>query len=287
VTQRPLEPEQRQPTAAGSAARPRSVWMAIGTGLFLAVLVIGTLLAGKLAFFILAFIVVLIAQAELYAVLKAAGFTPVVLVGLICGGVTLVGAYREGMPGLALGLALPLPLLLLWGLTVPMDRARSVVSSTFFGVVYGPVLVGFAVLLLRGRDGLVLTATMIGMTAFHDAGAYLIGRKIGRHAFAPRTSPGKTWEGLAAGTVVMVGASVAVLPLIHPFDAWLTLRMALVISVTTPLGDLAESLIKRDLGVKDMGTLMPGHGGFFDRIDAIIFNAPVAYLVLRAAGWAP
>jgi phosphatidate cytidylyltransferase len=287
VTQRPLEPEQRQPTAAGSAARPRSVWMAIGTGLFLAVLVIGTLLAGKLAFFILAFIVVVIAQAELYAVLKAAGFTPVVLVGLICGGVTLVGAYREGMPGLALGLALPLPLLLLWGLTVPMDRARSVVSSTFFGVVYGPVLVGFAVLLLRGRDGLVLTATMIGMTAFHDAGAYLIGRKIGRHAFAPRTSPGKTWEGLAAGTVVMVGASVAVLPLIHPFDAWLALRMALVISVTTPLGDLAESLIKRDLGVKDMGTLMPGHGGFFDRIDAIIFNAPVAYLVLRAAGWAP
>jgi phosphatidate cytidylyltransferase len=259
--------------------------MAIGTGLALAGLVVGTLLAGKLAFFILAFVVVLVAQAELYAVLKAAGFTPVVLVGLICGGVTLVGAYREGMPGLALGLALPLPLLLLWGLTVPIDRARSVVSSTYLGVVYGPVLVGFAVLILRGRDGLVLTATMIGMTAFHDAGAYLIGRKIGRHAFAPKTSPGKTWEGLAAGTVVTVAASVAILPLIHPFDAWLALRMALVISATTPLGDLAESLIKRDLGVKDMGTLMPGHGGFFDRIDAIIFNAPVAYLVLR--WWAP
>jgi len=286
VTQVPQE-GSRQPTAAGAAGRPRSVWMAIVTGLLLAVVVVGTLLAGKLAFFVLAFIVVIIAQAELYAVLKAAGFAPAVLVGLICGSVTLIGAYREGVPALALGLALPLPLLLLWGLTVPIERVRSVVSSTYLGIVYGPLLVGFAILVLRGPNGLVLIATVIGMTAFHDAGAYLIGRKIGRHQFAPRTSPGKTWEGLAAGTLVTVAASVAFLPLIEPFDAWLALRLSLVISVTTPLGDLAESLIKRDLGVKDMGTLMPGHGGFFDRIDAIIFNAPVAYLVLHVLEWAP
>lgn len=276
----------RRPGAAGSADKPRSVGMAVATGLVLAALVVGTLVAGKVAFFVLAFVVVIIAQAELYAVLKAAGFAPVVLVGLVCGGVTLAGAYYRGVPGLALGLVLPLPLLLLWGVTVPVDRVRSVVSSTFFGIVYGPLLVGFAILLLRGRDGLVLTATVVGMSAMHDAAAYLIGRKIGRHHMSPRTSPGKTWEGFLAGTAVMVGLSAAVLPLIHPFNLWLAVRLALVMSVTTPLGDLVESLVKRDLGVKDMGSLVPGHGGFFDRIDAIIFNAPVAYFVLRVLEWA-
>ena len=276
----------RAPGAAGSSDKPRSVWTALVTGLVLAGLVVGTLVAGELAFFVLAFVVVILAQAELYAVLKAAGYAPVALVGLICGGVILAGAYTRGEPGLALGIVVPLPLLLLWGMTVPIDRVRSVLSSTYVGIAYGPLLVGFAVLLLRGSDGLVLTATFIGMSAMHDAAAYLIGRKIGRHRMAPRTSPGKTWEGFAAGTVVMVGLSVAVLPFVHPFDLELALKLSLVMSVTTPLGDLVESLVKRDLGVKDMGSLIPGHGGFFDRIDAIIFNAPVAYFVLRVLGWA-
>jgi phosphatidate cytidylyltransferase len=277
----------RRPGAAGSSEKPRSVATAIGVGLLLAGIVIGTLLAGKTAFFALAFVVVLLAQAELYAVLKAAGYSPVVIVGLICGGVLLIGTFQRGAPALALAVALPLPLLLLWSLTVPIDRARAVIGSTYFGIVYGPFLIAFAVLLLRGRDGLVLTATVLGMTAFHDAGAYLLGRKIGRHPMARRTSPGKTWEGFLAGTAVTIAASCAVLPLIHPFDLLLALKLSAVMSVTTPIGDLAESLVKRDLGVKDMGSLVPGHGGFFDRIDAMMFNAPIAYLVLRTFEWAP
>src|SRR5688572_28681034 len=125
----------RRPGAAGSATKPRSVWQAIGVGLLFGGIVIGTLLAGKTAFFILAFIVVLLAQAELYAVLKAAGYSPVALLGLIFGAAILLGAYRRGAPALALGVAAPLPLLLLWGLTVPIDRIRSVVGSTYLGIV--------------------------------------------------------------------------------------------------------------------------------------------------------
>lgn len=282
-----MEAATRRPGAAGSADKPRSVWMALGTGLALGAVVVGLLLAGKLPFFIFAFVVVLLAQAELYAVLKAAGYSPVVLLGLVCGAVVLAGAYIRGAPALALGIALPLPLLVLWGLTVPLDRVRSIIGSTYLGILYGPLMVGFAILLLRGQDGLVLTATVVGMTAFHDSGAYLLGRKIGRHPMAKRTSPGKTWEGFLAGTVLLIAASVAVLPLIHPFDVLLALKLSAVLSVTTPIGDLAESLVKRDLGVKDMGSLVPGHGGFFDRIDGIIFNAPVAYFLLRVLGWAP
>lgn len=283
-----VEPQAaRRPGAAGSASKPRSVGQAIAVGLLLGGIVIGTLVAGKLVFFLLAFAVVLLAQAELYAVLKAAGHSPVVVVGLLCGALLLIGAYREGAPALALAVTAPVPLLLLWSLTVPIDRARHVIGSTYLGIVYGPLLVGFAILILRGPDGLVLTATVLGMTAFHDAGAYLLGRKIGRHPMARRTSPGKTWEGFFAGTAVTIAASCAVLPFIHPFDLALAAKLSAVISVTTPIGDLAESLVKRDLGVKDMGSLVPGHGGFFDRIDAIIFNAPIAYLVLRVLHWAP
>jgi len=276
----------RQPAAAGAADKPRSVWTAVATGLALGALVIGTLVAGKPYFFALAFIAVVIAQAELYAVLKAGGYAPVALVGLVCGVVILIGTYMRGMPALALGLVLPLPLLLLWGLTVPIDRVRTTLSSTYLGVIYGPFLIGFAILVLRGRDGLVLTPTFVGMTAVHDSAAYLIGRKIGRHKMSPRTSPGKTWEGFLAGTMVTIALSVAVLPFIHPFTPLLALKLAAVMSLTSPLGDLAESLVKRDLGVKDMGILMPGHGGFFDRLDAIMFNAQIAYYVLVVLHWA-
>lgn len=259
---------------------------AVVTGLVLAAVVITTLLLGPRAFFVLALVATLIAQAELYSVLKSAGRSPVAVLGLICGAGLMVAAYNRGGPGLALGVALPLPLLLVWASSVPVDKMRSSIASTYLGIVYGPLLVGFGMLLLRGPDGLVLTATVVGMAAVHDSGGYLLGRKLGRHLMAPRTSPAKTWEGWAAGTVVTTVLSVAVLPFVHPFDLWLALRLALIASVTAPIGDLAESLVKRDLGVKDMGSLIPGHGGFFDRIDGIIFSIPVAYFVLRVLGWA-
>jgi phosphatidate cytidylyltransferase len=169
---------------------------------------------------------------------------------------------------------------------IPAERIRRMLPSTYLGLVYGPVLVGFGILLLRGRDGLVLTPAVIGMAAVNDSGGYLVGRKIGRHPMAPKTSPKKSWEGFVAGTVVTLGLSVAVLPFVHPFTVGLALRLAAVVALAAPLGDLVESLLKRDLGVKDMGSLIPGHGGFFDRIDGIIFSIPIAYYVLHVLKWA-
>jgi len=268
------------------AARPRSLVAAVGAGLALGAIVIVTLLLGKTAFFGLILAAVLIAQTELYSVLRKAGFAPATLLGLICGAVTMIASYERGAPGLALGAAIPLPLLLVWGLTVSTERVRRTITSTYLGIVYGPVLVGFGILLLRGRDGLVLTPTVIGMAAISDTGGYLVGRKLGRHPMAPKTSPKKSWEGFVAGTLVCIGLSVAVLPLVHPFTALLALKLAAVVTLATPVGDLAESLLKRDLGVKDMGSIIPGHGGFFDRIDGIIFSIPIAYYVLRVLKWA-
>jgi len=268
------------------AARPRSLVAAVGAGLALGAIVIVTLLLGKAAFFGLILVAILIAQTEIYSVLRKAGYAPATLLGLMCGAVTMVAAYERGGSGLALGVAIPLPLLLVWGLTVSVEKVRRTIVSTYLGVVYGPALVGFGILLLRGRDGLVLTPTVIGMAAISDTGGYLVGRKLGRHPMAPRTSPKKSWEGFIAGTLVMLVLSVAVLPFVHPFTAVLALKLAAVVALAAPLGDLAESLLKRDLGVKDMGSLIPGHGGFFDRIDGIIFSIPVAYYVLRVLKWA-
>jgi phosphatidate cytidylyltransferase len=275
-------PDVRPP----DAARPRSLVAAVGAGLALGAIVIVTLLLGKAAFFGLILVAVLIAQMELYTVLRKAHYAPATLLGLVCGAVTMVAAYERGAPGLALGAAIPLPLLLVWTLTVSPERVQRTLTSTYLGVVYGPVLVGFGILLLRGRDGLVLTPTVIGMAAISDTGGYLVGRKLGRHPMAPKTSPKKSWEGFIAGTLVCFVLSTAVLPFVHPFTVVLALKLAAVVTLATPLGDLAESLIKRDLGVKDMGAIIPGHGGFFDRIDGIIFSIPIAYYMLRVLRWA-
>lgn len=280
------EAPQRKPAAQAPGERPRSVRTSVVAGVALAAILITTFLLGPTAFFVFASIAVLVAQAEFYAVLKASGYAPAVSFGLVAGGVLLASTYVSGAPALILAITAPLPLLLVWGLTVPRDEVRSMLVSTYLGLLYGPFLIGFAILLLRGPDGLVLTATMIGMTAVHDSGSYLLGRKVGRHPMAPKVSPGKSWEGLASGTVTVVILSVAFLHFVHPFDVWLALKLALVMSASSPIGDLAESVVKRDLGVKDMGSLLPGHGGLFDRIDAIIFNSPIAYLVLRVLGWA-
>lgn len=242
--------------------------------------------AGPGVFYGVAVAVVTMAQAELYAVLRRSGRAPATLVGLVCGAVLMVGAYVRGPVALTLLVALPLPLLLAWALTTPVGKAPSVVASTFLGIVYGPFLAAFAGLLLREPHGVILVPAFIGVVALQDSGAYLVGRKLGRHPMSPRISPGKSWEGLLAGTVVAVGGATAVLPLFEPFGWRSAFALSLALCVAAPLGDLAESVVKRDLGVKDMGSIVPGHGGFFDRLDAILFAAPVAYLVLVVLGWA-
>lgn len=281
VPARPSEPARR-----AAADKPRSLRASVGIGLVLAAVVIGAVIAGRPAFFGLMIVAILIAQAELYAVLKANGHSPAAIVGLVSGAVLLAGTYLRGGPALPLLISVPLPLLLAWALTVPVRKAASALASTYFGILYGPFLAAFAVLLLRDDHGPTLVVAFVGMTAVFDSGGFLVGRKLGRHPMAPRTSPKKSWEGYVASCVVTTALSVAVLPWLEPFTAWLALKLALVMCAASPFGDLAESMVKRDLGVKDMGTILPGHGGLYDRLDAILFNAPIAYFVLHVLGWA-
>ncbi len=140
-----------------------------------------------------------------------------------------------------------------------------------------------AALLLAGLTGVGAFIGVVLAVVANDVGALAVGSKIGRHPLAPAISPRKTWEGLAGGAVASVVVSVVVLGMIGlaPWDAGSALALGLVVAVVAPIGDLCESMIKRDIGVKDMGTLLPGHGGILDRIDALLFVVPATYYVVR------
>jgi phosphatidate cytidylyltransferase len=119
------------------------------------------------------------------------------------------------------------------------------------------------------------------MTVLYDVCAYAIGTLWGSRPLAPTISPHKSWEGALGATFVVLLLALSIVPSIDPFEVGPAVGLALLISLVGPLGDLAESALKRDLGVKDMGSLLPGHGGMLDRIDAVLFAMPTAYFFLR------
>jgi len=167
------------------------------------------------------------------------------------------------------------------------------IATTLFGLMYVPWLLNFVQKIiffpfasagLMG-EGKYFLLYFILVTKFSDMGAYAVGSLIGRHKMIPRISPGKTWEGFAGAIVVSTGASLA---FVHIFGAHMfgmnTLHAAvlgILLSVTAVIGDLIESLFKREAGVKDSGHLFPGIGGILDLLDSLLFNAPIMYLYLR------
>jgi phosphatidate cytidylyltransferase len=177
---------------------------------------------------------------------------------------------------------------LLWFLVgATRQPATMNAAVTVFGVAYIGLLGSFASLILRIPDGRgdgrgILIGVIVAVVA-NDVGALVIGRQAGRAPLAPTISPNKTIEGAIGGTVATVLVSVVVLGLIgiEPWDTGSALALGLVVAVAAPLGDLCESMIKRDLGVKDMGAVLPGHGGLLDRFDALLFCLPATYYLAR------
>ena len=131
------------------------------------------------------------------------------------------------------------------------------------------------------RHGVAYLGAAVALTVAHDVGSFAVGSKLGRHRLAPRVSPGKTIEGLIGGTVLTLGLAAGVVARVHPFGIGTALALGAVVVVFAPIGDLFESVVKRDLGLKDMGRLLPAHGGVFDRIDAMLFVLPATYLLVR------
>ncbi|HEX4700062.1 MAG TPA: phosphatidate cytidylyltransferase, partial [Actinomycetes bacterium] len=157
---------------------------------------------------------------------------------------------------------------------------RDVTASTF-AALYVPFLAGFAALMLRDEDGADRVVVFIALVVLSDVGGYVAGVLFGRHPMAPTVSPKKSWEGFCGSALFCAAGGAATFPtLLDGAAAWQGALVALAVMVTATLGDLGESMIKRDLGIKDMGSLLPGHGGIMDRLDSLLPAAPVAYLLL-------
>jgi CDP-diglyceride synthetase len=231
---------------------------------------------------VLVSIIVAMGVIELCGALRTQGYRPAGLVALL-GSVGLVlGAYHGGESAFAAVVALVAPVTLLWYLAgVSKARPAPGIASTFLVFGYVGIMGGFAGLILASPDGIGLLLGIVLCCVASDIGAFVAGRKFGRRHIAPSISPNKTVEGLLAGMAASVVIGFVLVGSISPWGRFSALALGVVVAVLAPLGDLCESLIKRDLGVKDLGGLLPGHGGVLDRFDAMLFCLPAVYYLIK------
>ena len=270
--------------SAGMAQKPASgLSERVGVGVALVVLVLGASAFGPVPALVLLCGAVLVAAIEVFGAMRQAGLRPATLLGIV-GAVALPAAvYVRGEAAYPLVIALTVVFGMLWYLA-GADDERPVLNLgiTIMAMLWVGGLAGFAALLLPLEGGVGLVLSAIAVTAASDSFAYFGGKTYGSRPFHP-ASPNKTWEGTLTGFcgAVMMGMVLGLSGFVSAFDGRVTAAIVFsaVVGVLAVVGDLSESLIKRDLGVKDMGTILPGHGGVLDRIDALLFTLPGAYYV--------
>ena len=292
----PVRTRPRAPLAGGPEGYPigdtdgtppggeRSVVTAIATGVAVAAVALFLFRTGPGATLALAVAVVALAAVELFAVLRKAGHRPATLLGITATVSVMLAAYAKGETAIPLVLALTMICSLLWFM-FGVVRARPTINVglTLMGVVWVGFLGSFAALLLRAPDrrGIAFLIGAVLATVAYDVGGLFIGSRSGRTPLAPEISPNKTWEGVMGGAGAALAVSLLITSRIHPWDFGSAAALGLVVAFMAPLGDLSQSLIKRDLGIKDMGSLLPGHGGVMDRFDALLFVLPATYYLVR------
>lgn len=272
------------PSGGGSPAgrAGRNLPVAIAIGLVLGAMVLGSIYTYKPAFVGVVALFMLLGAWELVQALKVrllhVPYAPLAAGGLA----TLLLAYLRGSEAMVVATLLTAVALTLWRVAEDLPGLLPDLAASLFALAYVPFLMGIAVLLLVPADGPDRVATFVATVVCSDVGGYVAGVLFGKHPMAPTISPKKTWEGFVGSTVACAGAGAAFLPLLLDGKVWQGVVFGVAVVCAAVLGDLGESLLKRDIGIKDMGTLLPGHGGVLDRIDALLITAPVAWLLLNA-----
>jgi phosphatidate cytidylyltransferase len=262
----------------------RDLPRAVAVGLGLLALVLAALFVRKEAFVALAVIACGAALWELaQAFSRRALHLPLLPLLVGCVGI-LVSSYTAGAEALLVAFLLTAGGVVVWRVLDGSGPSalRDAAAGTF-ATAYVPFMAGFVMLMLAEPDGSLRVLLFVLLAVASDTGGYVAGVLAGRHPLAPSVSPKKSWEGLG-GSLVLAGA-VGAVGLVVMFGASPVVGALLGVAavLTATLGDLAESLIKRDLGLKDMGSLLPGHGGVLDRLDSLLLTAPLVYLVLLVA----
>ena len=291
--QAPSQASRQVPRYAAPAGSDRNLLTAVITGAILIAVAWSMFAIGKVATLIFVTIVLVVGIAEPYSALNKVRYHPASLIGYATTIGLCFGVYWKGTDAYPIVLGIAVISCLLWylfgGTGGSQTGAVPNISATFLGIFYVGVLGSFAALLLTFQDGVNLVVGAVIISVAYDIGGWAVGRLAGRTPLA-EVSPSKTVEGLIGGVVIAFFAAVLILslfdvsPWVDPGSAGDRIFFAVFASLIAPLGDLSQSMLKRNLGIKDMGNLLPGHGGVLDRFDTLLFVLPVCYFVARIAG---
>jgi phosphatidate cytidylyltransferase len=260
----------------------RNLPVAIAVGAGLGGLVILTLLTVKATFLLYMGITVIIALVELTTAFARRDIN-IPVIPVAAGGAAMVTCmYWLGPRDALAALALTVIAVFAWRLPGGAPGYVKDMTSGVFAIAYLPLPAIFVAAMLVPADGPRRVLTFIILTICSDIGGYFAGITLGRHPMAPAISPKKTWEGFAGSVVACLAAGALCLPLLLHGHAWQGLLTGAAAVLAATLGDLVESMIKRDLDIKDMGTVLPGHGGILERLDSLLVCAPVVWLLLLA-----
>jgi phosphatidate cytidylyltransferase len=232
-------------------------------------------------FAIFAWVAILLAGRELTRAYRAGGIDlPDNAISLAIT-LLLAAAWFGRVSGLAVAIAIAIPCVLVYILLRdPKDFVRKSTAAAF-AIFYLAFLGGFILLLAHDKDGLARIFTLVVLVSCNDTFAYLFGVLFGKHPLAPQISPKKTWEGLIGSVIATTIGAALVFEFALDHNWWIGAAIGLGAVVTATCGDLIESAVKRDLSIKDMGTLLPGHGGILDRIDSVLFTGPAVWFALE------
>ena len=254
------------------------------------IIIIGSALLNKYVFFSVFAIISGLSVLEFYNLTKKGGINPQVISGIIVSTIIYVSIflYIQKVADLKIFLIL-IPSFLLIPIVEIFRKKENKIPNliyTLIGIFYFSVPFGLLNSIISPSidSGIYKPEIMIGLFAIiwiNDAGAYIFGKLLGKHKMAEKISPNKTWEGAIGGAIASIALSIVYFKLFNLFNPFIVIIMSLTTVIAGTVGDLTESLFKRYFNVKDSGNIMPGHGGFFDRFDSLIFAAPVYFLFIH------
>ncbi|MFF5988984.1 phosphatidate cytidylyltransferase [Prauserella flavalba] len=274
---RPPEPAKK-PSRAGRDLRAAiAVGVALGAAILVSLFTVRYLFIGVIA------AAIAVGTVELATAFRKAANIKVALVPVLVGGQAMIWlAWPFGREGAVTAFVLTVLVCLLWRLPGGADGYLRDVGASVFAAAYLPLFAAFAAMLVPPEDGVGRVLSFMIVVVASDTGGYVAGVLRGKHPMAPTISPKKTWEGFAGSLTAGIVAGALCLQFLLDGMAWQGVLFGAAIVLTATLGDLMESLIKRDLGIKDMGNTLPGHGGLMDRLDSLLPSAVVSWLLLSA-----
>ncbi|MFT4164351.1 MAG: phosphatidate cytidylyltransferase [Microlunatus sp.] len=282
-------PSPAPPAGRDHGRAGRNLPAAIGLGVGLGAYVVVSLIFFKPAFVLLVAVALSMGAIELYHALRRHGMNAAIQPIIIGTLAISIGSYLAGRQQpvvfsttsvLLAALALTVLAALIWRVPGGSKGYVHDAAASLFVIAYVPMLGSFAALMLAGENGVARMVTYMLVVVMGDTGGYVLGVLFGKHPMAPKISPKKSWEGFAGSMLfgITSGILMVVFALHQPW--WVGLVLGVCLVGVGVMGDLIESLIKRDLGIKDMSSILPGHGGVMDRLDSLLVAAPVAWLIM-------